>query len=531
MKLRKPWLLVVMLLLVAPTASTNTPTVRIAVLAHRGEAEALAAWTPTAEYLSRQIPSRRFVIVPLKNQTLPAVIAQGGVDFVITNPGSYAGLEASFGVTRMLTLRNLRQGKPYTQFGAVIFTRSNRDDIKSLANLRGKSFMGVGQQAFGGYQMAWLELKQAGINPSRDFKPLLFSGLPQDQIVYAVRDGKVDAGTVRTDTLERMSREGKIRLSDFKVINQQSYPGFPFQVSTRLYPEWAFARLTRTDENLAQQVVVALLQISPDSRAARASQSFGWTVPLDYTPVHELLKELRLGPYKDFGKIDLATLVSQYWHWFLAVFGVFALLVVVTGYILRINQRLKLSQLQLLELTRKLEDSNKILEQLSYRDGLTGVANRRHFDEILGREWLRAERAQKYLSLLMIDIDLFKKYNDHFGHLEGDQCLRRVANALGSSIRRPSDLVARYGGEEFSIILPETDIAGAEVVAEKLRRAIEQLHLGCRDQDPLPHITISVGVASMTPTRGSDPRALIEAADGALYRAKQAGRNRVMVKS
>ena len=170
----------------------HLPEVRIAVLAHRGEEMAVSAWQPTAAYLTRAVPGHRFVIVPLMNATLPPAVADGRVDFVITNPGSYAGLEAGYGVTRMLTLRNLRQGKPYTRFGAVIFTRADRADIDTLADLRGKSFMGVRRGAFGGYQMAWRELKAAGLNPDRDFAPLEFGGLPQDNIVYAVRDRRID---------------------------------------------------------------------------------------------------------------------------------------------------------------------------------------------------------------------------------------------------------------------------------------------------------------------------------------------------
>jgi len=505
----------------------NTP-VRIGVLAHRGAEAAIAAWQPTAEFLTRTV-GREFHIVPLNNTTLPSAVAEGQVHFVITNPGSYAELELNYGVTRMLTLRNLREGEPYTRFGAVIFTRADRTDIRTLQDLRGKSFAGVRADAFGGYQMALLELRRAGINPDRDFSRLAFSGLPQDQIVLAVRDREVDAGTVRTDTLERMASEGLIALEDFRILNPQAYPDFPFVVSTRLYPEWAFARTGRVHDQLGYDVGLALLQLTPDSPEARASQSAGWTVPLDYTPAHELLRELRAGPYKDIDRIDLGALLEQYWYWFLLMLAGFALLITVGGYILHMNRRLHASQDMLMGLTRELEESNRVLQQLSAQDGLTGLANHRHFEEVFAREWARCARDEYPISLLMADIDHFKRFNDRYGHPAGDQCLRRVAATLRGAVRRPADLVARYGGEEFAIILPGTDASGAYRVAERARAAVEALLLEHNEGGQTSRVTVSVGACTMVPNQDSPHAMLIAAADAALYCAKDQGRNCVVV--
>lgn len=391
-------------------ALSNPPEIGIAVLAHRGESAALKNWQATADYLTRTIPTHRFVIVPLMNATLSPVVAEQKVDFVLTNPGSYVTLESQYGVTRMLTMRYLRQGRVYFEFGAVIFTRADRDDIRSLADLKGKSFMGVGKDTFGGFQMAQLELQDAGVDPFKHLKRLEFAGLPQDNIVYAVRDAKVDAGTVRTDILEGMAAEGKIDLAQFKAIGARPHPGFPFLVSTRLYPEWAFARLKHVPDDLAQQVVIALLSLPPDSQAARASQSAGWTVPLDYTPVHELFRELRTGPYENHGKVQLVDVMRQYWRWIVALIFVLALLVLNILHILHLNRHLR-------EVKLRLEASNVELQQLSSHDGLTGVANHRLFEETLASEWARAGRDQTPLSLIMADIDHFKLLNDSDGHL------------------------------------------------------------------------------------------------------------------
>jgi two-component system chemotaxis family response regulator WspR len=177
----------------------------------------------------------------------------------------------------------------------------------------------------------------------------------------------------------------------------------------------------------------------------------------------------------------------------------------------------------------ELEAKNAILEHMSAIDGLTGIANRRRFDEALLSEWRRARRDHSSIGLILIDVDFFKRYNDHYGHLSGDDCLRKVASALASTIRRPADLVARYGGEEFVALLPQTDRAGIETVAESLRAAVESLAVAHEKSDATSTVTISLGAALSTP-QASDADdaalALIARADRALYEAKRGGRNR-----
>ena len=170
--------------------------VTVGVLAHRGVDKAIAMWTPTVEYLAARIPGREFRLLPLDLQEMPVALERGELDFILTNPGHYVELEAAHGVTRIATLKNIRQGEPSKRFGAVIFTRATRDDIQTLADLRGKRFAAVDEGAFGGFQMAWRELKDAGIDPFADLRELRFSGFPQDNIVFDVRDGRIDAGPV-----------------------------------------------------------------------------------------------------------------------------------------------------------------------------------------------------------------------------------------------------------------------------------------------------------------------------------------------
>jgi diguanylate cyclase (GGDEF)-like protein len=182
---------------------------------------------------------------------------------------------------------------------------------------------------------------------------------------------------------------------------------------------------------------------------------------------------------------------------------------------------------ELMATTRKLQAANQQLLRLSVVDAVTGIANRRSFDQTLDRIWRSASRHEWEVALVMVDIDFFKGYNDSLGHPAGDACLRRVAGGLTGALKRPDDFLGRYGGEEFAVILPQTDLAGAAVVAERLRGSIETLAIGHPASPLANHVTISQGVASILPTREAARFTLISMADEALYGAKRSGRNRV----
>ena len=158
-------------------------------------------------------------------------------------------------------------------------------------------------------------------------------------------------------------------------------------------------------------------------------------------------------------------------------------------------------------------------------DGLTQLANRRCFDEYLEQEWQRLAREQQPLSLIMCDIDFFKNYNDTYGHVAGDDCLRKVSHLIKESVRRPADLAARYGGEEFVLVLPNTDIEGSMLVADVIRKRLEELALPHEDSSVSKSVTLSMGVTSLVPKIDSLPSVLLTSADYALYRAKELGRN------
>jgi diguanylate cyclase (GGDEF)-like protein len=189
-------------------------------------------------------------------------------------------------------------------------------------------------------------------------------------------------------------------------------------------------------------------------------------------------------------------------------------------------KRIKMSEMRTLGDT--LNAMARILEKLALTDSLTAVANRRHFDQMVSGEVKRAGRMKKGLALLLIDVDKFKDYNDLYGHGGGDLCLKQIAQALQSTVRRPGDLVARYGGEEFAILLPDTDEDGALTIASELLAAIRALNIRHAAWER-GIVTISIGIAVASPPPAIDPVLLVERADRALYAAKQAGRDRVLV--
>lgn len=196
------------------------------------------------------------------------------------------------------------------------------------------------------------------------------------------------------------------------------------------------------------------------------------------------------------------------------------------------QKKLVEEQTELLELKIKelmeLKDMNFELESLTMTDGLTGISNRRYFNEYIEKGWKNCMRSGEPISLIMADIDFFKAYNDNYGHLKGDECLIEVARTIMSCVDRPMDFTARYGGEEFAIVLPETDMNGAMHIAERLRKEIEKLSIKHEYSSISTYITISLGVTTIIPTQALSIQEFIDNADKGLYKAKSSGRNQII---
>jgi C4-dicarboxylate-specific signal transduction histidine kinase len=351
--------------------------VHIGVLAYRGKAPTLKRWSATADYLTDKI-GRRFVIVPVNLDEMGEAIKSGRLQFTLTNPGNYVSLESRFGASRIATMQTREHGKTRVRFGAVIISRANNPDIRTVEDLKGKSFMAVSPVAFGGFQMAWCELNDKGIDPFTDFSDLVFAGFPQDKIILAVQDGKVDAATVRAETLMRMVEAGTVNLDEFRVLNQRYEKNSTFPLSTRLYPEWPFATLKNTSRELATRVAQALLSMPVDHLAARTSRTAGWTVPLDYSPVHKLMKTLKIGPYEVLRQTSFTAVLKRYAGWITAAIMLLLFLIVLNGYISRTNRKLKHTQSVLRDEITERKRSQQALAR--YQDTLEEQVTKRTND-------------------------------------------------------------------------------------------------------------------------------------------------------
>ena len=283
--------------LLTPLSAGDPEAVRLAVLSFRPKPEMAARWQPLADYLNQAVPGHRFMLMIYHYAELEAAVAEGQVDFVLTQPAHYVLMTYRNGVSSPLaTLVDKVGGYPLAVFGGVIFTRADRADLATLADLRGKTLATATTDSLGSYQMQALELARAGVRLPQD-APVIETQPPQDRVVQAVLTGQADAGFVRTGVIEAMVHEGKLDAAALKILNPQTVANFPHHLSTRLYPEWAFVAMPTTDSALARLVAAALLALPHDGAVARACRIQGFTIPASYHPVDDLLRELRLPPF------------------------------------------------------------------------------------------------------------------------------------------------------------------------------------------------------------------------------------------
>ena len=338
----KQWLtLLLSLFVIIASSSVSADTIKIGLRAHHGIEKSMKQWKKTADYLSEKIPEHKFIMIPLVGlNELMQEAEQGQFDFVLTNPSSFVEMELRMGASAILTLRNKRQGKPYTQFGSVIFTRKDNNNINSIHDLEDKKIVAVSERAFGGWRVALNEMIKVGFDPYKEARQVSFSGGIQQDVVSIVRLGNADAGVVRTDMLERMAKSGLIKLDDFKILNEKKRRNFPFFHSTALYPEWPLIKMRETSNSLSKSVALSLLTMPAAHPAAVAGKYVGWTVPEDYQPVHKLMKALKVGPYVHYHENVIEHFFEEYLiHTIIAVIVLIGF-VILALYIIAINRRL-----------------------------------------------------------------------------------------------------------------------------------------------------------------------------------------------
>ena len=327
---------------------------KIGVLAFNGKAQAIERWKPTADYLSERIAGADFSILPMTHEEFLHAINKDELDFILTNPGHYVLLEVKFGVTRIVTFLSRHKDSVLKHFSAVVFARAD-SGLDELLDLKGRSLAAVSEDAFGGFQLARLELEKAGVDVLSDMD-MLWLGFPHADIVNAVKEGRADAGVVRAGILERMAEAGQIDMHDFRVLAPRLDEGYPYLHSTGLFPEWPFAGLPRTNTTLAKKVAVTLLEMEADAPAALKAGGAGWTIPLDYASVHEVLKTLNAEPYPPV-PVSTGQFVETYRAWIGAFVAMLLVLSIMLIRLAAANRELTRTRNALQQHRLRLEDT------------------------------------------------------------------------------------------------------------------------------------------------------------------------------
>lgn len=499
-----------------PTCGLSVEKVSIGILAHRGNEATLKRWQSLADYLNSEIPSHSFQITPLDFDEIFKKVARKQVDFILVNPGMYVELEYNHGVRPLVTMRNQRQTGGTSLFSGLIITLKNREDIRKFNDLKGRRFLAVDPNSLGGWLMAKRELLHNDFDPEGDFAQIDFAGT-HDGVVFGVLQGQADAGTVRSDTLENMAAEGLIDIEKFHVIHgEQDHfnysigaDSFPYPHSTDIYPEWPFAKLSSTSDSLSAKVAIALLKMSDDEEAARKARILGWDVARNYQPVHDLYRELRIGPYRQLEYLRPSDVWLRYWPVISALtilFSVICMMLII-----------------LLKLRKRLLKANHANLQLAMYDPLTNLPNRNLLKDHMALALGNAERFDRLVAVLFLDLDNFKQVNDTLGHAKGDLLLKQVAQRLRSAVRK-NDTASRWGGDEFVLLLDnvKSEVAVTDV-AQKILEIISKKPYDLDEKQVFS--STSIGIA-LFPQNGADIDALLRHADAAMYEAKKSGRNK-----
>ncbi len=353
------------ILLISQSVQAQTE-IRIGVLALQDKPTCKAMWDPTAQYLKERIPGYTFEIIPLFSGEMFVAVADEELNFIVCPSIMGETLKATCDIEPVAIPLKLRLEQVYPLSGGVIFCLAN-SVYRTLDDLEGKRFMAVTPDSFDGWIMAWREMADNGFDPTTFFSSLTFAGRPQN-VVYAVRDGTVEAGTVGAGILEGMAHDMKIDLRFFRIMpgpnsTFQGGSNCPFLVSTRLYPDYTLARLKKTPSNLVEQVVGALLKMSSLDHAVHTAHIAGWTLPQGYSDLHDCMVTLGLGPYS--ARAAFKKTLIQFRPWLISGAAIIVLLFIISIYVSVLNRRLAFSQARLrreLELRKKLEEERQHLE-------------------------------------------------------------------------------------------------------------------------------------------------------------------------
>lgn len=312
---------------------------RFGVLAFRSKEMTAKQWQPLAQELQRALPGHTVQLLPMTLTELDSAAKQKQLDLVLTNPEHYIFLKNRLSLSAIATLINLESGRPVTHFAGVIFTRANRNDIQTLADLNDKTIASPAEQSLGGYLMQRWELEKNHVTA----KAYSFVGMPQDRVVEAVLAGSTDAGFVRSGLLEKLAKAGKISLNEIRVLvqhNSGDIDQIPFLHSTEHYPEWPMSVASQLSSDTVRKISLALLNIQSDSLIAKTAEIAGFNPPADYTPVEVLMLRLRSHP-EELKYFNFSDVAWRYHDIFVIGTAIIWVILILVGFLVRTNRRFK----------------------------------------------------------------------------------------------------------------------------------------------------------------------------------------------
>ena len=490
----------------------------LGVFAFRPQPVMIERFQPLADYLSEKLGDTPVDLEVLEQEELEEAVAAHRIDLVMTNPSHYLELRSHNSLSGALaTLVSSEAGQAVSSLGGCIIVRAGRGDITDLRDLKGRRVAIPGLRFLGGYQTQAFELMQVGVRVP-DQLDLLVVGR-HDAVVEAVLDGRADAGFIRTGIIESLVAEGRLDASQLVVLNPQALAGYPFAVSTRLYPEWPFVALPHVDRPTVRRISAALLGLEASHPAAHAAGIAGFSPPLDYLPVETLARSLRLPPFDHAPPFSWRDVWSRYAD-FIVALGVVSALVV--GLLVVLSRRNR----QLAQTVAALVEAQRALQHIAWHDALTGLPNRTLLADRLRQDMRRVRRNREFLALAYIDLDGFKAVNDTHGHEVGDRLLVEIARRMRAALR-DVDTVARLGGDEFAAIF--TDLAQPSASQPLIERLLTAIAAPVVIDGLSLQVSGSIGVSYFPQQGDLEAEQLLRQADHAMYEAKLSGRNRCCV--